>query len=138
MISVTRRYPLPAAHVLASKKLSDDENRRIFGKCANPNGHGHNYELEITVRGPVQEATGQIVPVATLDALFEEVVASRYSHQMLNELEPFDEIVPTAENIARVVHEDLAPLVRQRTDAELARVRVIETSRNFFEYGDPR
>ena len=136
MICLTRRYAFPAAHVLRSEALEDAENERIFGKCANPNGHGHNYGVEVSVVGAVDEQTGQIVPIEDLDRIFDRSVRERFSHRMLNELEPFASCVPTAENIARVIHDVLAPEVAQATGARLVRVRIVETRRNMFEYGE--
>lgn len=138
MIALTRRYAFPAAHVLASRELSFEENCRVFGKCANPNGHGHDYEVEVTVTGPLDPETGHIVPPAVLDRLFEERVAARYAHRMLNEIAPFTTRVPTAENIAAVLHDELAPAIASAGTARLARVRVVETPNNSFESGDPR
>ena len=103
MIAVTRRYEIPAAHVLANPKLSDTENDEIFGKCANPAGHGHNYGLEITVTGPVDPERGQIVPPDLLDEIFREAITERYSHTMLNATRGFEDCVPTTENFAKVV-----------------------------------
>lgn len=138
MIEVTRRYRLPAAHILANPRLSDAENDEIFGKCANENGHGHNYEFEITIRGPVDPRTGQILPPERIDAVFEASVARRYSHRLLNNCEGFGVRVPTTENFARCVYEDFAPAIAAEGPVELVRVRLTETPRNFFEYGDPR
>ena len=138
LLQITRRYRFPAAHVLASAKLSDEENLRVFGKCANPNGHGHNYGIEVTLRGPVDEATGQIVPIGELDAIFDETIRDRYSHKMLNDLPSFRGLVPTAENIAKVIHDELACAVSARGSARVARVRVVETERNHFDYGEMR
>jgi 6-pyruvoyltetrahydropterin/6-carboxytetrahydropterin synthase len=121
---------------LRSEALEDAENERIFGKCANPNGHGHNYGVEVSVAGAVDEQTGQIVPIEDLDRIFDRSVRERFSHRMLNELEPFASCVPTAENIARVIHDVLAPEVAQATGARLVRVRIVETRRNTFEYGE--
>jgi 6-pyruvoyltetrahydropterin/6-carboxytetrahydropterin synthase len=138
VIRLTRLYDFPAAHVLASGLLSDAENTRIFGKCANPNGHGHNYGVEVTVAGQVDHATGQLVAIDELDRIFEEAVDRPFSHRMLNELGAFAGQVPTAENIARVIHDALEPLVAERTRARLAQVRVVETASNAFEYGEVR
>lgn len=138
VIELTRRYWLPAAHVLANPRLSDAENDAIFGKCANENGHGHNYGFEITVSGPVDERTGMILPPERLDALFDEAIGKRYSHKMLNNCEAFDELVPTTENFAQVVYEDLSPVFATEGEVKLVRVRLTETPRNFFEYGDPQ
>lgn len=138
MIELTRRYAFPAAHVLRSESLDERENERIFGKCANPNGHGHNYGVEVTVSGRVEPVSGQILPPSELDRIFEQVVMEPFSHRMLNEASAFNGIVPTAENIALVLQELLAPEIERRTNAELSRVRVIETSRNSCEVGEFR
>jgi 6-pyruvoyltetrahydropterin/6-carboxytetrahydropterin synthase len=134
VISVTRRYRFPAAHVLRNPSLSDFENQRIYGKCANPNGHGHDYEIEVTVAGTPDERTGFIVAPRVLDALVRERVLDRFDHRRLNDDALFSEgRVPTAENIAIACHELLAGDVAVE-GARLARIRVIETSRNFFDY----
>jgi 6-pyruvoyltetrahydropterin/6-carboxytetrahydropterin synthase len=138
VIQVTRRYRIASAHVLSNPTLLDAENDAIFGKCANPNGHGHNYGFEVTVTGPVDETSGQIIAPEALDAIFEDTIASRYAYHLLNDCKAFDALVPTTENFARVVYEDLAPEVARRGGARLVRVRVIETPRNTFEYGDPQ
>jgi len=138
VISLTRCYRFPAAHVLAIRSASDAENRRLYGKCANPAGHGHDYGVEVTVAGPVDERTGRIIDPARLDALFEECVGRRLAHRMLNDVPLFAErgLVPTAENIARVVFDELAEPVAAGGAARLARVRVVETRRNSFVYGE--
>jgi 6-pyruvoyltetrahydropterin/6-carboxytetrahydropterin synthase len=136
MISVTRRYRFPAAHVLASPALSDAENQRIFGKCANPNGHGHDYGIEVTVSGPIDARTGSILPPERLDAVFDERVRKAFSHRLLNDCEPFRALVPTAENIARVIHAALRPEL-EASGVRLTRVRIVETPRNTFDYGEP-
>ena len=138
MIELTRRYKLPAAHVLANPSLSEAENDEIFGKCANENGHGHNYEFEVTITGPVDPRTGQILPHERLDEVFAESIAKRYSHRLLNECDAFDALVPTTENFAQIVYQDLAPALEREGSVRLVRVRLTETPRNFFEYGDPR
>ena len=138
MLEVTRRYKLPAAHVLANPRLSDAENTEIFGKCSNENGHGHNYEFEVTIAGPVDSETGQILSSDRLDEIFGESIAGRYSHRLLNECEAFDALVPTTENFAQIVYQDLAPALAREGSVRLVRVRLTETPRNFFEYGDPR
>jgi len=138
VISVTRCYRFPAAHVLAIRTASEAENRRLYGKCANPAGHGHDYGVEVTVAGPVDERTGRLIDPAGLDALFEERVGRRLAHRLLNEVPLFAErdLVPTAENVARVVFEQLAEPVAASGAARLARVRVVETRRNSFVYGE--
>ncbi len=136
MIRLTRRYRLPAAHVLTNPRLSERENDEIFGKCANPHGHGHNYEFEVTVTGPIDRQTGQIIRPELLDAIFEETIAPRYSHKLLNACEGFGEMVPTTENFAEVVYRDLEPEVARRSSGRLLGVRLTETSRNSFQYGE--
>ena len=138
MITLTRCYRFPAAHVLAIPTASDAENRRIYGKCANPAGHGHDYGVEVTVAGPVDEPTGRVIDPARLDALFAERVARVLSHRMLNDLPAFAGrgLVPTAENIARVVFEALDAPVAACGAARLRRVRIVETRRNSFDYGE--
>jgi 6-pyruvoyltetrahydropterin/6-carboxytetrahydropterin synthase len=136
VIRLTRRFSLPAAHVLSNPGLSDEENDEIFGKCANPNGHGHNYGFEITVTGPIDERSGQIVAPDLFDEIFEDTIARRYSHKLLNDCEGFAARVPTTENFAEVVFRDLEPEVARRTSGRLLGVRLIETPRNFFQYGE--
>jgi 6-pyruvoyltetrahydropterin/6-carboxytetrahydropterin synthase len=138
LISVTRCYRFPAAHVLAIPTESDAENRRIYGKCANPAGHGHDYGVEVTVAGPLELRTGRVIDPARLDSIFEQRVAKRLAHRMLNELPLFADrsLVPTAENIARVVFEELAAPIAASGEARLRRVRVLETRRNSFVYGE--
>lgn len=136
MIALTRRYRFPAAHVLRSERFSDAENLRIYGKCAHPSGHGHDYGLEVTVTGPLDPRTGAIVPVAELDALVRERVLERLGYRLLNEDRWFREAVPTAENIALAVQGELAAALVERGSARLVRVRLHETRRNTFECGD--
>ena len=138
MISLTRCYRFAAAHVLAIPGESDAANWRIYGKCANPAGHGHDYGVEVTVAGPLDERSGRLIDPARLDALFEERVGSRLAHRMLNDQPLFcdRELVPTAENIARVIFEELAGPVAASGAVRLHRVRVLETRRNSFVYGE--
>jgi 6-pyruvoyltetrahydropterin/6-carboxytetrahydropterin synthase len=136
MIYVTRCYRFPAAHVLSQPNFSRERNHEIFGKCANPAGHGHDYQFEVSVGGSPSPDTGQIVAPALLDEIFEETVASRFSHRMLNDDEFFESLVPTSENILRLCYGLLADAVADRSDARLARLRIIETPRNFVEQGE--
>lgn len=136
MIAVTRRYRFPAAHVLRSAALPDAENERIYGKCANPAGHGHDYGLEVTLAGPVDPRTGAIIPVARLDEIVRRGVIDRLSHRMLNEDPWFATAVPTAENIALAIEGDLRAAVSEASTARVVRVRVLETRRNSFACGE--
>jgi len=135
VIALTRRYEFPAAHLLAQPSLSDAENRRLYGKCANPNGHGHNYGVEVSVSGRVDPLSGRIADPDILDAIFDERVRARFGHRYLNDDPAFADRVPTAENIAQVIHDELAGAIDERTGARLVRVRVRETRRNSFVYG---
>lgn len=130
-ISLTRRYTFPASHRLFRAGWSEEENRRIFGKCANPHGHGHNYAVEITVAGPVDSATGMIVNLAELDAFVQARVLDEFDHANLNEQVPeFRDCIPTTENLCRVIFERLRGL----KDGRIERVRIEETTKNSFEY----
>jgi 6-pyruvoyltetrahydropterin/6-carboxytetrahydropterin synthase len=134
MIELTRCYAFPAAHLLARDDWSTEQNERVYGKCANPAGHGHNYSVEVTVTGPVDEASGEVMDRARLDSLVDERVIQRFAHRMLNDDALFAERVPTAENIAIVVYERLEGPVASAGPARLARVRVLETRKNHFVY----
>ncbi|HXY00572.1 MAG TPA: 6-carboxytetrahydropterin synthase [Candidatus Limnocylindrales bacterium] len=130
-IALGRRYRFAASHRLHSEKLSDPENYRVYGKCNNPYGHGHNYVVEISVSGKVDPATGMIVNLTDLDGYVEREVIEAFDHKSLNEeVEVFRDRVPTTENLCIEIFRRLKkfPL------ASLERVRVEETSNNAFEY----
>lgn len=129
-ISLTRRYSFAASHRLCRPDWSDAENYRIFGKCANPYGHGHNYLLEVTVAGPLDPSTGMIINLADLDAAVKTKVLDEFDHVYLNEQVPeFRDLVPTTENLCRVIFQRLS----NATKARLERIRIEETGRNSFE-----
>jgi 6-pyruvoyltetrahydropterin/6-carboxytetrahydropterin synthase len=128
---LTRRYRFSASHRLDTPVLSPEENRRIYGKCNNPYGHGHNYVLDVTLEGPV-DASGQMVNREALDTLVSERVLARLDHRNLNvEVPELGAGVPTTENLAltiqRMLGKDwpLAPALRH--------VRISETDRNIFD-----
>jgi len=130
-IELGRRYRFAASHRLHTAKVSEEENVRIFGKCANPYGHGHNYVLEISVSGDLDPATGMIANLADLDSFVERQVLEVFDHRSLNEDVPaFRETVPTTENLCIDIFERL----KSFPQAKLERVRVQETSNNSFEY----
>jgi 6-pyruvoyltetrahydropterin/6-carboxytetrahydropterin synthase len=132
VIRVTRRYGFSAAHVLARPDWDDARNHEVYGKCANPSGHGHNYLLEITVRGPLDPATGKVIPLAVFDRAVEEHVLQLLDHRFLNrEVAAFEKRVPTAENIAQFVW---AALRGRLSPAVLDRIRLVETENNAVEY----
>ena len=137
MIELTRRYRFPAAHVLARDDFSAERNQQIYGKCANPGGHGHNYEIEVSVCGSVDARTGEVMSRRRLDALVDERVVQRFAHRLLNDDALFAQRVPTAENIARAIHAQLEAPIAAAGGARLARVRVHETRKNSFVTGDP-
>jgi 6-pyruvoyltetrahydropterin/6-carboxytetrahydropterin synthase len=130
MLRFTRKYHFCAAHRLHSNRLSDEENRRLFGKCNNPHGHGHNYYLEVTVQGEPDPVTGMIVGLSDLDAIVEKVVIDTFDHKHLNlDTEEFKDLNPTSEVVAMVVYKMLAPHL-----PDLYRVGLWETEKNYFEY----
>lgn len=132
MVQVTRRVEFNAAHRLHSQKLSDEENARVFGKCNNLMGHGHNYGLEVTVRGPIDETTGMVIDMGQLDQVIQQEIVERYDHKNLNlDLEEFRTLNPTSEEFARVIWNRL---VLHFHEPPLYRVRLIETANNSFEY----
>jgi 6-pyruvoyltetrahydropterin/6-carboxytetrahydropterin synthase len=130
-IELGRRYHFSASHRLHSAHLTDEENCRVFGKCNNPFGHGHNYELEVNLSGEVDPETGMIANLTDLDAFVENAVLRAFDHKSLNEEVPvFQEIVPTTENLCIEIYERLKDFPR----AKLERVRIQETRNNSFEY----
>ncbi len=132
MIRMTRRYAFSAAHVLARPDWSDERNRAVYGNCANPGGHGHNYVLEVTVRGEIDPASGRVVPAERLDALVQRRVLELLDHRFLNrEIAEFESEVPTVENIARFAWRALKG---ELSPAVLDRVRLVETQNNSVEY----
>lgn len=128
---LTRRYWFSASHRLHSDKMSAEENKRTYGKCNNPHGHGHNYAVEVTVAGPVDPQTGMVCNIVDLDAAVERAVLERFGHENLNVLPEFDQKVPTTENLCRCIFEILQ---REFTGAHLEKVRMEETMLNSFEY----
>jgi 6-pyruvoyltetrahydropterin/6-carboxytetrahydropterin synthase len=128
---LTRRYLFSASHRLHNQEFSAAENRDVYGKCNNPHGHGHNYHLEITVSGQVDQRTGMICNLVDLDSFVEQAVLERYDHQNLNTLPEFAKRVPTTENLCTEVYDILR---RGFTEAHLEKVRIEETMMNSFEY----
>ena len=137
MIRVTRRYEFSASHRLHAPALSGEENRRLYGKCNNPFGHGHNYLLEVSVRGPVDPRSGRAVDPAALDELVRERIIRAFDHKNLNEeIETFQRLVPTSENLGLLIHRRLRQGWHGVFPGEwpqLEKVRIAETPRNIFE-----
>jgi 6-pyruvoyltetrahydropterin/6-carboxytetrahydropterin synthase len=125
-----RRYRFSASHRLHSEQMSDGENRAMYGKCNNPHGHGHNYVLEVTVSGQVDE-NGMVCNLVDLDECVQRDLVARFDLENLNMREEFTKAVPTTENLCTVIYDILK---RNFTQAHLERVRLEETIMNAFEY----
>jgi 6-pyruvoyltetrahydropterin/6-carboxytetrahydropterin synthase len=130
---LTRRYIFSASHRLHSDAMSAEENTAIYGKCNNPHGHGHNYMLEVTVSGKVQQSTGMVCNLVDLDSFVLVKVINRFDIENLNTLPEFASNIPTTENLCSVIHDILQ---RGFTHAHLEKVRLEETMMNSFEYAD--
>ena len=124
-----RKAHFNAAHRLYHPEWSDEKNAAVFGKCSNPNYHGHNYELEVGITGPIDPVTGMVMDVAILKSLIKEEVEDPFDHKNLNlEVSEFKTLIPTVENIAKVIWEKLRP----RIDINYRiTVKLYETPRNF-------
>ena len=133
-VRITRKLHFSAAHRLAHPDLSDDENRRVFGDCANPNWHGHNYELEVTVAGPVDPETGYVMDLKDLKDLVNGRVVDELDHRNLNLDVPWLKgVLPTTENLVVRIWERLAAHIPE--PAALERVVLWETPRHWVEDG---
>ena len=139
MFRVTRRYEFAASHRLNSEQLSAEENRKLYGKCNNPYGHGHNYVVEVSVRGPADEATGRAVDIDLLDRLVRREVLQPFDHRNLNaEVPVFGQVVATSENLGFEICRRLKRNWKEVFPGEwpkLEKVRIGETPRNIFEVG---
>ena len=130
-IELGRRYRFAASHRLHSPRLSEDENYRVFGKCNNPHGHGHNYVLEVSFSGGIDPATGMIANLSDLDAFVQLQVLDEFDHRSLNEdVAAFRDRVPTTENLCMEIFGRLKTF----PNAKLERIRIEETGKNSFEY----
>jgi len=130
-VALSRRYRFAASHRLHNPKLDAEENRRLYGKCNSPYGHGHNYVVEVTFTGPVEPATGMIANLGELDPFVEREIIEPFDHKYLNEeVAEFRNRVPTTENLAREIFRRLSVF----RAAKLERVRIEETSKNSFEF----
>lgn len=131
-VTVTRRLQFNAAHRVHNPALSDDENRTLFGKCNNPNWHGHNYVLDVSVRGEVSERTGYVMDLAVLKRIVETHVIDRVDHKNFNlDVDFMRGTIPTSENIVVAFWRLIEPLV---APARLTRIVLWETSNNYVEY----
>ncbi|MCA9252614.1 MAG: 6-carboxytetrahydropterin synthase [Phycisphaerae bacterium] len=132
MIQITQSFEFAAAHRLHCADFSDEENRAVFGKCTNPNGHGHNYVVEVTVGGEPDAQSGTVLEVGRLERIVKERVIDEFDHKHLNlDCAEFAELNPSVENITRVIWDRLNGAFGS---ANLAKVRVYETPKTFAEY----
>jgi 6-pyruvoyltetrahydropterin/6-carboxytetrahydropterin synthase len=132
IVTVTRLLRFNAAHRVHNPALSDDENRSLFGKCNNPNWHGHNYTLEVSVRGPIDERTGYVIDLGGLRDIVEREVVNETDHRNFNIDVPYMAgTIPTTENIVVAMWRVLSPVVAPGT---LVRLRLWETENNYVEY----
>ena len=134
---VTRKVEFSASHVCRLPELSEEENQTLFGQEANPNGHGHNFILEVTVAGDPDPVTGMVIDLKRLKDILEEQIVEPMDHRFLNaEVKPFNQIVPTTENIANELWDKLSPLLNgPRTS--LHRVRLFQTPDLYVDIARP-
>ena len=131
-LAVTRKEHFNAAHRLHNALWTDEKNFEVFGKCNNPNFHGHNYDLEVKVIGEVQEDTGYVIDTKQLSDLIKIKVLDKFDHKNLNlDVEEFKDLNPTTENITKIIYMILRPNIE--TQYEL-KIKLYETPRNFVEF----
>ncbi len=132
---LTRRAEFSASHVCCQLSLTAEQNRALYGAAANPNGHGHNYVLEVTLEGEPDPITGMIFDLKKLKDILQQSVIEPMDHRFLNhEVPPFDKIVPTAENVAVEIWDRLQPQLNGGP-ARLQNVRLYETEDLYVDYG---
>jgi 6-pyruvoyltetrahydropterin/6-carboxytetrahydropterin synthase len=130
--AVTRREHFNSAHRLHNANWSDERNQAVFGKCNNPNFHGHNYELEVKVIGFIHEDTGYVIDTKALSDLIKMNVLEKFDHKNLNlDVAAFKTLNPTVENIAMVIYMILRPLLEEQYELK---IKLYETPRNFVEF----
>jgi 6-pyruvoyltetrahydropterin/6-carboxytetrahydropterin synthase len=131
---LTRKVEFSASHVCANPAWSEAENLRVYGNNANPNGHGHNYVVEVTIEGQPDAVTGMVFDLRELKEILNQEVVEPMDHRFLNrEVPPFDRVIPTTENIAREIWSRLDPRVT-REGVRLRNVRLYETADLFVDY----
>ena len=131
---ITRKVEFSASHVCRIPGLSEEENRKLFGMSANPNGHGHNYVVEVSVEGRPDPVTGMVLDLKELKDILRQHVEEPYDHRFLNyEVPPFDRVIPTAENIALDIWRRLEPQLNDHR-RKLHAVRVYETPDLYVDY----
>jgi len=131
-VSVFRKTYFNAGHRIFNKEWSDEKNFEIFGKCSNPNFHGHNYELEVKLSGEVDPQTGFLIDLKKLRDIIEANVIERYDHKNLNiEVKPFDEVIPSSENICFEIWQILRKVLDEKYELK---IRLYESRRNYVEF----
>lgn len=131
-IAIVRCEHFNAAHRLHNKNWSDEKNKAVFGKCNNPNYHGHNYDLEVKVIGHLDPDTGYVIDTKILSDLIKEKILDRFDHKNLNlDTVEFKDLNPTAENIAIVIYNLLRPEIASNLEIK---IKLYETQRNYVEY----
>ena|SRR5690554_2927793 len=131
MIKIGRRTTFNAAHRLHNEDWSNEKNKKIFGKCNSPNYHGHNYVLETWVEGNIDPDTGFVINLSELKQIIKEEIEDEFDHKNLNlDVPDFENLNPTAENIAKVIYKKLIPRLKKYK----LTVRLYETKNNFVEY----
>lgn len=131
-VTVSRRAHFNAAHRLYRKDWSDEKNDSVFGKCNNPNFHGHNYELIVSVTDDINKETGYVIDIKVLKDIIKEEIEDAFDHKNLNlEVEEFKDLNPTAENIVVVIYNKIKPKLKATNQLE---VTLYETPRNFVTY----
>lgn len=135
MIFLTRRATFSASHYYWNPAWTEEKNQQVFGRCANRNGHGHNYTLEVTVAGEVDPVTGFVVDLKWLKSVMEREVLDAWDHRNLNlDVPEFGTAIPTTENLAIAAWKRLEPAVTAAGGAQLSRIRVYETPEIFAEF----
>jgi len=131
-VSVYRKAHFNAAHRIYNPKWSDEKNMEVFGSCANPHYHGHNYELEVKLTGEVNPDTGYVYDLKDLKDIIKSEVEDRFDHKNLNvETEEFKNLIPTAEHICYTIYQLLRVKIEEQYDIQ---IRLYETPRNYVEY----
>lgn len=131
-VSVFRKEHFNAAHRLLNPEWTDETNKKVFGKCFNPNYHGHNYEVIVKVTGDIDPRTGYVMDMKVLSDLIKENILDRFDHKNLNlDTAEFKDLNPTAENIVVVIHDILRPLIDTKFDLK---IKLYETERNYVEF----
>jgi 6-pyruvoyltetrahydropterin/6-carboxytetrahydropterin synthase len=134
MVFLTRRERFNSAHRLFNPNLTDEENYSIYGKCSNPNWHGHNYDLFVTVKGEINPQTGVVINLKTISQLIQDEIIEKLDHRNLNiEVDFLQGKIVSTENIIMAIWQQLEPEIA-KTGALLHKIKLVETENNFAEY----